>query len=235
MENSLHGYLNERNVIEMKGLFLEDNRTFKPLEPINNPYILSEGYINLLSESGGKKKKVWVVLINGDGFISRQIKKFSKGRFCHAAISLDPTLTKCYSFNFDFVRDKMKISFVNGLFEENFHTFYGQDSYYSLYSMEVDELTYRRLENSLNYFINRKNELKYNFEGIIRYLLGKPVEKQDKMFCSEFVAHVFQMSGINIFNKPLGLIAPGDFAKTKMLKFERRGKVKNFNKKGRIK
>jgi hypothetical protein len=79
--------------------------------------------------------------------------------------------------------------------------------------------------------IFNSTEYNFNFKGMLMTKLNALGEQDNKLFCSQFVAWVFDKAGIKLFNKPLDKVIPYDFTTAKQLKFLYRGTVKNFSEK----
>ena len=60
-------------------------------------------------------------------------------------------------------------------------------------------------------FKNNKELYSYNLLGLVGVALSYPINQQNKYFCSQFVAEVFEKSGLNLWGLPPALVTPNDF------------------------
>ena len=77
--------------------------------------------------------------------------------------------------------------------------------------------------------LKREKELRYSFVGLVKYALGMDAETKNRMFCSEFVAHVLN----SIYNNTNGYyslqVRPEDFKSFENFKLVQRGKLSDYD------
>lgn len=135
-----------------------------------------------------------------------------------------------YSFGRKFKNNPLIGTFVKedinaGLFEDVKDT-----ASYSIYVTFVTKKELDLMKEKLNYFLIRKDELKYNFTGLIKHTLGMESEREDAYFCSQFVDTILRSSGKTYFNRHSSLVRPYDFARHKDFHFVSKGLLKNYDK-----
>lgn len=135
-----------------------------------------------------------------------------------------------YSFGRKFKNNPLIGTFVKedinaGLFEDVRDT-----ASYSIYVTFVTKKELDLMKEKLNYFLIRKDELKYNFTGLIKHTLGMESEREDAYFCSQFVDTILKSSGKTYFNRHSSLVKPYDFARHKDFYFVAKGLLKNYDK-----
>ncbi len=156
-------------------------------------------------------KKIYLLLSYSGSVPSKAIHYYTKDPYAHASISLNKELTRMYSF----ARLKPNNPIIAGFVQEDlkngtFKKF--KSATCQLYEITVSEKQYQSLEQEIEGFIIGQKKYGYNFAGVMTALVNKPLERENKYFCSQFVATVLQRSGINILAKAPGLTKPMDFA-----------------------
>lgn len=171
-------------------------------------------------------RPVYIVLVAGDSLFSGAIKAFTKGPFSHAAICIDNTFKKMYSFNIGGSEGKM-----GGLSIENAKA-YPKDSKLGVYAIFVKEKDYNTIENLLQMYDGKKKDTAYSFLNVLTLPFNISIKQDFNMICSEFVDNILKLTNINIVDKDSPLVTPNDFYRSsksnnKIFKLYE-GKVRNF-------
>lgn len=174
------------------------------------------------------EKKVYILLTHTGSFLSKLIKRYTKEPYSHVSIAFDMNLNEVYSFGRKRPRNPLIAGFIvedirNGTFSMFTETTYG------LYSLNVDDLQYKKLKNTMLEFEKIKQRSSYNLLGLLGVYIGYPIDRTYAYFCSQFVAAAFEKSGIEVFDKPIGLVTPKDFRTCSSLKLIKTGKLIYFN------
>lgn len=181
-----------------------------------------------LARRDTKKKNIYLLFTDTGSVLNNLIKRYTKAPYNHTSIAFDIELEELYSFG----RINPSNPLIAGFVKEDIHsgTFARfEETNFSLYSFEVDERTYNRMIEVIREFERQKEKYRYNFIGLFGVIANRPIERQYAYFCSQFVATVFQRSGIEIFDKPPSLVRPDDFIKSGKLKYLYHGKLKDYN------
>lgn len=171
-------------------------------------------------------KPIYIVLVEGVSLFSAAVKKVTNGPFSHAAICIDNTFKKMYSFNMHGSEGK-----AGGLSIENAKE-YPKDSRLGVFAIFVKEKDYNTIENLLEMYYKNREKTTYSFFNVLALPFNKAVKMDFNMICSEFVDNILKMTNINIVDKESPLVTPNDFLRAsksnkKIFKlFD--GKVKNF-------
>ena len=72
-------------------------------------------------------------------------------------------------------------------------------------------------------------ELRYSFVGLVKYALGMDAETKNRMFCSEFVAHVLNSKYNNTDGYYSSQVRPEDFKSFENFKLVQRGKLSDYD------
>lgn len=155
-------------------------------------------------------KNIYIMLSYTGTAPSKIIKLFSKEKYSHVSIALDPELRELYSF----ARKKVNNPFIGGFIKEEidngiYKKFYNTKCY--IYSIEVTEEQYEEVRNIINEFEIKKHNLHYNMIGLLGVVFNVPIERRNHYFCSQFVSEVLIRSGVFNFNVSPALVQPGHF------------------------
>jgi len=155
----------------------------------------------------GTEKYIYVLLTDTGTWFTRLIKLATRAPLNHTSISFDRGLHEVYSFG----RKNPGNPFIGGFVKEDMSgkLFYGAAC--AVYRCPVDNQTYEQMRQYIDRIEKDKNEYKYNFLGLFGVLLKIRYERKNAYFCSQFVAAVFEQSGISIAGKPSCLVRPNDF------------------------
>ena len=141
---------------------------------------------------------IFIVLIAGNAFHSKLIRKFTRDDYSHAAFSLDPELNECFGF---------KILEANGTKRTGYHkegmkdVFKPNNLNIGLFCFFVPKYIYIKFKDIIKHFDANMEKTKYSYASLLCYLLHIPVNVDYKYFCSQFVDVVFRKLDINITGK----------------------------------
>lgn len=141
---------------------------------------------------------IFIVLIAGNAFHSKLIRKFTRDDYSHAAFSLDPELNECFSF---------KILEANGVKRTGYHregmrdVFKPNNLNIGLFCFFVPKYIYMKFKDIIKHFDTNIEKTKYSYASLLCYLLHIPVNVDYKYFCSQFVDVVFRKLDIDITGK----------------------------------
>lgn len=151
------------------------------------------------------KKAVSIVLVSGNSWLGKTIKKVQGNEFSHASISLDDDLKRIYSFN--------KRNGFNGLSYESMkqYTKDGVDKV-GVYTFLVTDSAYKQLEKTLDNFNLFINKTKYSILNLLTIPLNIPLDMDMKLVCSEFVDKLLKSASLDLTNKKSMFVSPKDFS-----------------------
>lgn len=171
---------------------------------------------------------IYILLSHSGSLPSRFIRLYTREPYSHVSIALDSDLKELYSFG----RLKPSNPIFGGFVKEDI--IYGTFGKFpktqcALYSLTINRQQYDRLRTELNKFLTNRARYGYNFLGLLGVILGIPIQRSDKYFCSQFVATLLRDSGIYSFEKPTALVSPVDFRKCKKLTLVYKGELKAYS------
>ena len=155
-------------------------------------------------------KPVYIFLSFTFSPLATLIKKVTSQSFSHSSIAFDSGLKDMCSFGMD--PHTKKLGFCE--FEDIKAGFFtNPDAYYSLYVHLAPEKEYNAIQQAIQKFKDKADDLRYSFAGLVNILFGKETNYKNEWFCSEFVANVMSIGNPNLFSKHYSLYTPGDLAK----------------------
>lgn len=164
---------------------------------------------------------VFVFLSYTDTGMAKLIKSFTHDPYSRSSISFDTNLNHMLSFNRD--------GFVEEDVLDKFFKDRSSVVSYSLYMYLATQEEYQSMKAFVDQLTGKKDHLKYNILGLTNFIFGKGSSREDKYFCSEFVASVISAGNGNIFDRQPYMISPYYFAKNKNFVFIKKGLLKNYS------
>ena len=174
------------------------------------------------------KKCIYLVFSNTGTILSKCINYYTKDKYVHVSLSFDNSFEKMYSFGRIFPSNP----FIGGLVEENlkdgvYKRF--QNSHCIIYKIEVTNKQYSLLEKELKKFLKDQKKYKYSLLGLIGVILNKPIKRDNRYFCSEFISHLLITSNIYNSDKIPGLTKPSDLLNIGDKEFVYEGLTYDYN------
>ena len=137
--------------------------------------------------SSTNKYPVFIVLMHSGTTLANAIKAFTKDEFSHACISFNSKLDPLYSFG----NKKVNVIDPGFVIQNSKSDFYKKHkAYYNVFVMYADKDSYKKMKERLQYFIDNKDDLKYDLASLFKIANGKPSEESKKYFCSKFCMNV---------------------------------------------
>ncbi|MFT4143611.1 MAG: hypothetical protein QM644_04070 [Mobilitalea sp.] len=173
-----------------------------------------------------KKYYLYIVLTRTQTVVSKLIHLVKNDEFTHASIALDKELDQMYSFG----RKNFNNPFIGRFKKENVNE--GLYQYCNIIpagiiEIEVSKQQYECAKDLIDNFITNSDLYKYNYKGLLYNLLNKPVYRENRFLCSEFVYYILKESSIADFKISRNLVRPQSLLKIKG-KMIFKGNLKEF-------
>lgn len=199
-------------------------------EVIRKSLIREENWYNSLestyieaTKDDGRYFPVFVFLSYTGTNMAKPIKAFTHDPYAHSSLSFDTNLDNMVSFN----RDGMVIEDIHkSVFKKN-----APNIRYSLYMYMATAAEYDAMKNFVDELLGKKNKLKYNALGLTNFIFGRGSSREDRYFCSEFIAATISAGNDKLFDRQPYMISPYYFAKNKNFIFIKTGILKNYDQK----
>ncbi|HZJ57179.1 MAG TPA: hypothetical protein VFD89_02955 [Clostridia bacterium] len=170
---------------------------------------------------------IYILLTYSGTLPSKFIRMYTREPYSHVSIALDSDLRELYSFG----RLKPSNPIIGGFVRENIlYGTFGRfpETQCALYSLTINSYQYYRLKAELNKFLMSGKRYGYNFLGLLGVMVGVPIPRTYKYFCSQFVATLLTNSGIDFFQKHPALVSPMDFRMSSKLTLIYEGKLRAY-------
>lgn len=179
----------------------------------NNMFISEEAFYDKQF-----KNPVYIVLMHSGTPLANVIKKATGDEFSHACIAFNSKLDPLYSFGSKGNGEHGTDFAVNSPKDKFFDKYSAK---YSVYVMYVTNKAYRSMKERLQYFIDKKDKLKYDVKGLIDIWFNNDSEDHEKWFCSRFVMEI--VSKAQELSKVPSLWKPQDIANLDNISLVNRG------------
>lgn len=175
-------------------------------------------------------KKIYIIISKTPTVLAKIIRFYTKTNYSHSSISLDNTCRNMISFGRKFYWNP----FLGGLVDEGsdigfFKHF--KKSIITIIEMKVTDEQYLKISNLMDSFKQNRKAYSFNIAGMFLSSLDILYGKKNEYFCSQFVAHLLEESGIHNFNKDSRLVRPHDFANLPNTKVIYKGMISDYIKK----
>ena len=154
---------------------------------------------------------VYIVLSYTNTIFGKLIKGVEHSTYTHAALALEPTLAKMYSFNFQ------PKSGINGLSIESIDEYHDQngDAKLKILVCFISTQAKRKLMSILKWFEDHIEKTRYGFSNLFNIVVNKSqdIMYNTSMVCSQFVDSIMKLCNIDITGTTSNLVTPKTFEK----------------------
>ncbi|MBQ2910514.1 MAG: hypothetical protein IJE53_06870 [Bacilli bacterium] len=152
-------------------------------------------------------KKIYIILTYTGTILSKIVKIYTRREYSHVSISLNEDLTKMYSFGRLNPYNPFSGGFVHEEIDKGtFKRF--KKTKTKIYSLEISEEQYEKLESIIEQMQAKKNLYKFNVIGLLGIMLNVKIKREKYFYCAEFVKYVLEQS--QVLELP-ELVKPEDF------------------------
>ena len=169
-------------------------------------------------------KKIYIILTYTGTILSKIVKIYTRREYSHVSISLNEDLTKMYSFGRINPYNPFNGGFVHEEIDKGtFKRF--KKTKTKIYSLEISEEKYEKLESIIEQMKAKKNLYKFNVIGLLGILLNVKIKREKYFYCAEFVKYVLEQS--QVLELP-DLVKPEDFEKVSGISEIYRGVLREY-------
>lgn len=142
---------------------------------------------------------IYILLTKTNSKLSKAIACRTKETYVHASIITSNYLEYGYSFS----RRKITNPIIGGFVKEEYSVWvdYFKDVQCCIYELEVTKAQYKKIKEIIKSFDEEKEKYKYHFLGLVGQSFHIDIERKNRFFCTQFVAHVLTESGALELNK----------------------------------
>lgn len=172
----------------------------------------------------------YIMLSDTGSVLNRLIKSYTKIPYNHVSLALDEDLNEMYSFGRKFPRNPLIGGFVREYTDKGTYARF-KDTKCLVCRMDITKEQYDKLVENIEHFKKRKRRYYYNILGIFTVLFNIPIRVPYGYVCTHFVSHVYERSGVKLFNKRSTLVSTVDFYQLDKLRLHKvyEGKLSEFN------
>lgn len=153
-------------------------------------------------------EEVYFILTNNKTNIGKVIKKVLDCEYNHISFSFEDNFNEIYAFGTNL--DEKDVGFIIERFDAG--VFRNNNAEYMTLSLKVTPHEKKLLRGKINEYKKNRSKFKFNRIGLVTNAVGISFDPANAFFfCSQFIAKLLKDCGINLFNKPQGLVRPSDF------------------------
>ncbi|WP_228409496.1 hypothetical protein [Radiobacillus deserti] len=169
-------------------------------------------------------KKIYLLFTDTGTLLNKTINLCTRSTLNHCSISFDKGLTELYSFG----RKNPRNPFNAGFVRENVETELFQRSTCAVYSYSVTDQELFIMKRRIKYMESMQQYYRYNLLGLFTVIMNREWNRENKYFCSQFVAILLKESGVIDLEKPVCLVRPQDLLNLHQLELIYRGKLNAY-------
>ncbi len=159
----------------------------------------------------GRMKTMYILLMRSCTPLSRIVHLVTGAQYTHVSLAFDETLEPLYSST----RKNGEDMFPAGPCEEHLNRGYLKrhpSIPCALYRISVTEGAFEQARAQVERFMAHSDRYAFNIAGLLFCMLGVPLRRERKYFCSQFVSEVLDESGALALPKEPCLMKPSDYA-----------------------
>lgn len=162
-------------------------------------------------------EKVYILLIRTNSLFSRLVHMVTKANYTHASIGMGADCEEMYSFARRYTALPLPAGFVGESVNQGLMA-KSPDAPCALYELKISRDSYMEIREQIRFMSERREQLQYSCLGTVFCFFHLAYERENRYFCSQFVASVLEKSGALKLYKPASLYHPNDFTKIKELR-----------------
>ncbi|MDE7242948.1 MAG: hypothetical protein K2O18_03085 [Oscillospiraceae bacterium] len=165
--------------------------------------------------------EIYILATKSKTCFSRLIHFATAAPYTHVSIGLNGLDGDFYSFG----RKYMRLLLPAGLVKEGIRPRGRTGVKYQLYRLTVSEGVYQKVKKHLWEMYGHREQYHFNILGAFAAFFNRPLHRQSRYFCSQFVAETLQESGALEFDKNIALVRPIDFCEISNLQLVSEGMI----------
>lgn len=172
-------------------------------------------------------KKIYIVLTYTGTVLANIVKFYTREKYSHVSIGLDPELKELYSFGRLNPYNPYKGGFIHeGINKGTFKRF--RNTIGAVYSLEIEDKQYENIVKTIERVRSNKEKYKFNIIGLFFVSINKKYKRENSFYCAEFVKYLVEQS----FGKKLlpEIVKPMDFLELDNLELVYEGVFRNYAK-----
>lgn len=168
---------------------------------------------------------IYIMVSKTNTLLGLTIQRLLGVSYNHCSIALDDSLETVYSVG----RKELWNMFMAGFVVESKNSgFFAvhNNADIVLLRLPVSKEEKRKIRQAIAEY--QQMPFKYSLLGLVYCYWGIPLERENRLFCSQFVAQILQRADIHLFDKPTSLVRPHDFLGVSSAEFVYTGKIGQY-------
>lgn len=153
-------------------------------------------------------KHIYIVLSQTGTIFSKAIRLYTNDPYNHASISFDSSLSVMYSFGRRGRYNMLNSGFVEENFGRGLFTFF-PNAHCCIIEVPVSDEEYDKMFMLVKLFCLNPLGYRYNFLGVLAYIIHFNLNRDSHYFCSQFVSYI--LSQTSFWNSDPHFTRPMDF------------------------
>ena len=145
------------------------------------------------------EKYIYILLTKHSDWVSLLVYLLAGRGYTHTSIALGDDPDSYYSFNF------------RGFVEETLEKHHRKGAQFCCYRVAVSQEAYEKIQHRLLFFRQHRKRFEYSRLGLLCCVLGLPLRRERKYFCSQFVAELLEKSQALALPRRSNLFQPNHF------------------------
>jgi len=163
-------------------------------------------------EAKPKTRDIYILLVRTQSIFSRIIHKATKEEYTHVSVGMVSDCTEFYSFARRYTNYPLPAGFVKESIDSGMMGKSGEAPC-ALYRLTVPAGSYHSMKKKFKKMLRSQNRFGYNLIGTFFCFFGIAYKRENKYFCSQFVAETLKECGAIELTKLPELYHPVDFTK----------------------
>lgn len=169
----------------------------------------------MLFMKDGKKKEtrdIYILLVRTGSVFSRVIHTATKEEYTHVSVGMLSDCTEFYSFARRYTNYPLPAGFVKESIDSGMMAKSAQAPC-ALYRLTVPAESYHSMRRKFKKMLRKKKNFSYSIIGTFFCFFGIAYKRENKYFCSQFVAETLKEAGALELTKLPELYHPVDFTR----------------------
>lgn len=164
----------------------------------------------MTSQKETKMKNVYILLLRSQSFFSRVIHTATREEYTHVSLSMLDECTEFYSFARRYTNLPLPAGFVKESIDKGLMA-RSKTAPCALYRLSVPAKSYHSMKRRLRKMLRKQKLFRYSVIGTFLCFFKVPYKRENKYFCSQFIAELLCEVGAVKLSKMPELFHPVDF------------------------
>lgn len=171
-----------------------------------------KGILGMAKRNKQSTKDIYILLLRSQSLFSRVIHIATKEEYTHVSIGMESDCTQFYSFARRYTNLPLPAGFVQESLDSGLMA-KSKSAPCALYRMTIPASSYFSLRRRFKKMLPKQKRFQYSVLGTFFCFFGIEYKRENKYFCSQFVAEALNEAGIIELTKSPALYHPVDFIK----------------------